>query len=127
MYVQCLAQLSKIDGLFLLSHDLVDVYPTKAISWYAVGTYYLVIKQYVDAKAYFSKATITDATFSEAWVGYAHSFSLEGEHDQALSAYCHAARLLPQYNPFNAVRTFLIYIWGWNTRNFRIRNLHLPF
>ena len=31
--------------------------------------------------------------FGPAWIGFAHSFALEGEHDQAISAYTTAARL----------------------------------
>jgi anaphase-promoting complex subunit 6 len=97
LYVQCLTQQKKSDELFLLSHDLVDQFPLKAIPWFGVGCYYFLIGKYVEAKGYFSKATNIDPSFGAAWIGYAHSFSLEGEHDQAISAYSHAARVMPGY------------------------------
>jgi anaphase-promoting complex subunit 6 len=34
-----------------------------------------------------------DAHFGPAWIGFAHTFAAEGEHDQAISAYSTAARL----------------------------------
>jgi anaphase-promoting complex subunit 6 len=34
-----------------------------------------------------------DAHFGPAWIGFAHTFAEEGEHDQAISAYSTAARL----------------------------------
>ena len=39
--------------LFDLSHQLVNHYPKLAVSWYAVGTYYLAIKKYEEAKQFF--------------------------------------------------------------------------
>ena len=41
----------------------------------------------------FSKSTSLDLTFGPAWIGFAHSFAFEGEHDQAISAYSTASRL----------------------------------
>lgn len=57
----------------------------------------------MDAKPYFwfikvlnfSKATSIDSGFGAAWIGYAHSFAMEGEHDQAITAYNQASRVLP--------------------------------
>lgn len=34
-----------------------------------------------------------DSHFGPAWIGFAHTFAAEGEHDQAISAYSTAARL----------------------------------
>ena len=34
-----------------------------------------------------------DANFGMAWIGFAHSFAFEGEHDQAISAYSTAAKM----------------------------------
>ena len=34
-----------------------------------------------------------DPHFGPAWIGFAHTFAAEGEHDQAISAYATAARL----------------------------------
>ncbi len=36
-----------------------------------------------------------DPRFGPAWIGFAHSYSFEGEHDHAIVAYSTAARLFP--------------------------------
>jgi anaphase-promoting complex subunit 6 len=69
----------------------------KSIPWYAVGSYYFLIEKYVDAKLYFCKATTIDAGFGAAWIGYAHSFEMDSEHDQAITAYNQAAKFLQGY------------------------------
>ena len=40
-----------------------------------------------------------DPHFGPAWIGFAHSFAVEGEHEQAISAYTTAARLFQGYPP----------------------------
>ncbi|KAH0001726.1 anaphase control protein cut9, partial [Aureobasidium melanogenum] len=77
----------------LLSHDLADTHPEEACTWLAVGTYYLSINRIPEARGYFSKASLMDPHFGPAWIGFAHTFAAEGEHDQAISAYSTAARL----------------------------------
>jgi anaphase-promoting complex subunit 6 len=79
--------------LFLVAHDLADNHPEEACSWLAVGTYYFSIDKIAEARRYFSKASMMDAHFGPAWIGFAHTFAAEGEHDQAISAYSTAARL----------------------------------
>ncbi|KAI8905606.1 hypothetical protein EDD86DRAFT_68343 [Gorgonomyces haynaldii] len=81
--------------LFLLGHELVQQYPQSSLAWYCVGVYYLTIKKHVDARQYFSKATIMDGNNQYAWMGFAHSFALEDEHDQAQSAYSTCQRMMP--------------------------------
>ena len=44
-------------------------------------------------EAVLSKASTMDVHFGPAWIGFAHTFAAEGEHDQAISAYSTAARL----------------------------------
>jgi anaphase-promoting complex subunit 6 len=39
-----------------------------------------------------------DPHFGPAWIGFAHSFAAEGEHEQAISAYTTAARLFQGYD-----------------------------
>lgn len=94
LYIVCLNELEDSNELFRISHLLVDLYPLNAVPWFGVATYYLCIGNYQDARTYFSKATAIDPSFGSAWIGFAHSFSLEEEHDQALAAYSTAARLL---------------------------------
>ena len=58
-----------------------------------MGIYYFSIDKIAEARRYFSKASMMDAHFGPAWIGFAHTFAAEGEHDQAISAYSTAARL----------------------------------
>lgn len=68
--------------LFYVAHKLVDRYPDKAISWYAVGCYYDMIGKSDPARRYLSKATSLDRLYGPAWLAYGHSFAKENEHDQ---------------------------------------------
>ena len=79
--------------LFNLSHDLIEKFPTNPISWFVIATYYLLLGKNADARRFYSKASTLDSTFGPAWLGFAHSFAFEGEHDQAISAYSTASRL----------------------------------
>lgn len=93
LHVSILHELKLTNDLFLLSHDLADTHPDVPATWLAVGTYYLSINQIPSARSYFSKASLMDPHFGPAWIGFAHTFAAEGEHDQAISAYSTAARL----------------------------------
>lgn len=93
LHLACLYELSQTNTLFLLSHRLADVHPDEPATWLAVGVYYLSISQIAEARRFFSKASMMDPHFGPAWIGFAHTFAAEGEHDQAISAYSTAARL----------------------------------
>ncbi|KAK7541502.1 hypothetical protein IWX49DRAFT_507088 [Phyllosticta citricarpa] len=93
VHLACLHELNNKNALFLLSHDLADNHPEEPASWLAIGVYYLTIGRIADARRYFSKASMMDPHFGPAWIGFAHTFAAEGEHDQAISAYSTAARL----------------------------------
>lgn len=80
--------------LFSLAHNLVDLYPNIAISWFAVGCYYHIIGKTDYARRYLAKATALDRLFGPAWLAYGHSFAIENEHDQAMAAYFKAAQLM---------------------------------
>lgn len=43
IYISCLVELKNSNDLFLLAHQLVDIYPESAVSWFAVGCYYHII------------------------------------------------------------------------------------
>lgn len=77
-----------------MAHTLVDLYPNKAIAWYAVGCYYDMINKSDPARRYLSKATSLDRLFGPAWLAYGHSFAKENEHDQAMAAYFKATQLM---------------------------------
>ena len=98
LYVVCLAQLNKPNALFMLAHELVELFPKHCVTWFAVGTYYFCIKRYLDARRYYGKSTSIEPSFGQAWVGFAHSFALEGEHESAISIYSSACRVLPGYD-----------------------------
>lgn len=93
VHLAALFELKETNALFLLSHDLADTHPEEPCTWLAVGTYYLAINRIPEARGYFSKASLMDPHFGPAWIGFAHTFAAEGEHDQAISAYSTAARL----------------------------------
>ena len=93
LHLACLHELAQINTLFLLSHRLADLHPEEPATWLAVGVYYLSISQVAEARRFFSKASMMDPHFGPAWIGFAHTFAAEGEHDQAISAYSTAARL----------------------------------
>ncbi|KAG9024750.1 anaphase promoting complex subunit cdc16 [Tulasnella sp. JGI-2019a] len=95
-HIACMNNLRHLHPrLFLLAHELVDKDPENPVSWYAVGVYYLLTRKYLDARKFFSKANLMDPRFGPAWIGFAHSYSYEGEHDHAIVAYSTAARLFP--------------------------------
>ena len=92
LHLACLHELVQTNALFLLSHRLADLHPDEPATWLAVGVYYLSISQIAEARRFFSKASMMDPHFGPAWIGFAHTFAAEGEHDQAISAYSTAAR-----------------------------------
>ena len=93
VHLACLYELKMKNMLFLIAHDLADTHPEEPCTWLAVGVYYFAIQKIPEARRYFSKASMMDAHFGPAWIGFAHTFAAEGEHDQAISAYSTAARL----------------------------------
>ncbi|KAK4461991.1 anaphase-promoting complex subunit cut9 [Cladorrhinum samala] len=93
IYLACLYELRKTNLLFLTAHGLADSHPDEPCTWLAVGIYYFAIGKVAEARRYFSKASMMDANFGPAWIGFAHTFAAEGEHDQAVTAYSTAARL----------------------------------
>ncbi|KAF2717519.1 TPR-like protein, partial [Polychaeton citri CBS 116435] len=93
LHLALLHQLEMTNALFALAHDLADTHPEVPCTWLAVGTYYLTINRIPEARSYFSKSSLMDPHFGPAWIGFAHTFAAEGEHDQAVAAYSTAARL----------------------------------
>lgn len=96
LHICLLVQLKKPNKLFYLAHKLVDMYPDLAISWYAVGCFYLMQKGKQDlARRYLEKATMVDNLYGPAFLAYGHSFANGNEHDQAMAAYFKATSLMP--------------------------------
>jgi anaphase-promoting complex subunit 6 len=88
-----LYELGEKNKLFLLAHQLAESAPLEPSTWFGVGVYYLCIDKIAEARRYFSKSSMMDPHFGPAWIGFAHSFAAEGEHEQAISAYTTATRL----------------------------------
>lgn len=93
VHLACLHELADKNALYLLAHTLADTHPSEPATHLAIGVYYLTINQIASARRFFSKASILDPHYGPAWIGFAHTFAAEGEHDQAISAYSTAARL----------------------------------
>ncbi|KAE9981197.1 hypothetical protein BLS_007707 [Venturia inaequalis] len=93
IHLACLYELGQKNLLYLISHKLADSHPEEPCTYLAIGVYYLSINQIASARRFFSKASILDPHFGPAWIGFAHTFAHEGEHDQAISAYSTATRL----------------------------------
>jgi anaphase-promoting complex subunit 6 len=94
-HLACLFELGERNALHLLAADLTERHPENPASWLAVGAYYLNIGKIAEARRFFSKSSMMDPHFGPAWIGFAHTFAAEGEHDQATAAYTTAARLFP--------------------------------
>ena len=94
VHISCLMELKKAIELFELAHSLVNLYPESAVSWYAVGCYYLMIQKTESARRFLNKSTTLDPVFGPAWLLYGHSFAVESEHDQAMAAYFKASHLM---------------------------------
>ncbi|KAI9667090.1 MAG: anaphase promoting complex subunit cdc16 [Alyxoria varia] len=93
VHLACMHELAHKNSLQLLAHELTDTHPAEPGTWLAVGVYYLTIGKIPAARRFFSKSSMMDPHFGPAWIGFAHTFAAEGEHDQAISAYSTAARL----------------------------------
>lgn len=68
--------------LSCLSCRLVEENPERALSWFAVGCYYLCTQQYDSARRYFGKATTIENSFAAAWIGFGNAFAFQDESDQ---------------------------------------------
>lgn len=56
LYCSILNELDKVGELYYLAHKLVQANNELAVSWFAVGSYYFLIKKYDLARKYFNKA-----------------------------------------------------------------------
>ncbi|KAI9282838.1 hypothetical protein BC943DRAFT_108194 [Umbelopsis sp. AD052] len=94
-YLTCLYELKKKTELFEFANELVKQIPQAEVTWYGVGMYYFFIKNYAEARRYFSQVTTMNQYFAPAWLAFGHTFAVEKEHDQAISAYATSVRLIP--------------------------------
>lgn len=92
-YVACLYELKGRNLLFLTAHKLAERHPLHPATWLAVGAYYRLIDRAGEARKCYARALQLDPQCAPAWIGLAHSFSSDGEHEQAAATYAAAARL----------------------------------
>ncbi|KAI9301068.1 hypothetical protein BJ944DRAFT_169771 [Cunninghamella echinulata] len=95
LYLTCLYELRMQNELYELGQELVARIPNEAVTWHAVGMYYLLMRRYAEAKQYFRHATEVDQYFEAAWLGFAHCFAAENNHELAINAYNTCSRLIP--------------------------------
>ena len=95
VHISCLVEMKRKNELYHLASNLVNNYPKRAISWHAVGAYYLLTGKNEASRRYFGKATGIDRIYAPSWLGFAHSYANEGEHDQAILAYFTSSELMP--------------------------------
>lgn len=94
LHVVCCVEKNKLEELYSLGQALVNSAPNSALSWYVVGCYYLTISKHQSARKYLTKAITLEPNFGHAHIAFGHSFTAEGEHDQAISAFSKAARTM---------------------------------
>lgn len=93
LHLACLYETGATNALFLLAHTLADHAPEESYTYLAIGIYYISVSKVAEARRFFSKSSLLDPHSAPAWIGFAHTFAAEGEHDQAIAAYSTAARL----------------------------------
>ena len=94
IHIPCCIITNATKDLYTLGHDLVKHFPTLPISWYAVSAYYFSTSKHAQARRYLTKSINLDAHFAHSHLLFGLSFTSEGEHDQAIAAFSHAARYL---------------------------------
>ncbi len=94
-YLASLVELSERQELFVYAHKLVDAEPRDAVTWLAVGYYYLVSGVYDTARLYLQKSSALDPRLVQAWVAIGHAYAAKDESEHAMTAYSTAARLNP--------------------------------
>ena len=52
LHIAVLVDLKKSNDLFYLAHNLVDIYPGKAVAWFAVGCYYMLVNKHETARRF---------------------------------------------------------------------------
>lgn len=94
VYIASMVELELKTELFYLGHELVNSFPKKSMSWYAVGCYYWSCKKLDLAQRHLSKATKLDKRCSKAWILLGHVMSCLEESEQSIAAFRTASRLL---------------------------------
>jgi tetratricopeptide (TPR) repeat protein len=75
LYCAVLIELNKVGEIYYIAHKLVSANPDLAVAWFAVGSYYFLIKKYDLARKYFNKANRLDKHFAASWIAFGHAFA----------------------------------------------------
>ncbi|XP_035828816.1 cell division cycle protein 16 homolog isoform X3 [Aplysia californica] len=94
IHIAVLVELKNSNALFYIAHKLVDYYPDKSLSWFAVGCYYMLTENFIPARWYLSKATTLERAHGPSWLAYGHTFGVNKDHDQAMAAYFTASQIM---------------------------------
>lgn len=94
-HILCLLQLENDGKLFALGSSLQNSQPSFYLTYFALGCYHFVLKQYPLARQYLEKCVELYPTFEPALLGIGHTHILEGEYDASISSYAKTAKLLP--------------------------------
>ncbi|CAP21926.1 Protein CBR-EMB-27 [Caenorhabditis briggsae] len=92
--IHCLTMLKDSRSLLQLGHQLVADDPYVPLPWYCVALYYYTIGANARARNFISKCTMMDTTFAEGWVAFGHILHYEVEHEQSMSCYYRASKLV---------------------------------
>ncbi|CCH59916.1 hypothetical protein TBLA_0C01010 [Henningerozyma blattae CBS 6284] len=102
VYISSLYEQDAKNKLFLISHKLSQNLPNSEVTWFSIRHILIFsINKINEARKNFSKSSLIDSSFAPAWLGFAHTFAIENEHDQAISAYSTASRFFQGMNSPN--------------------------
>lgn len=93
-HIALLVESDKSIELFKISHRLININPEDWHGWYAAGCYYLSIRKFEKAAELLRKSLTKEPSAGLAYLALGHAFSSEKEHDQAMSAYLTAERVM---------------------------------
>lgn len=96
-YVSTLYEMKDYKELYKVAYSLSDMLNSHPVASHAIGMYYMANKRISEARHYFSEASLADPGFVPAWLGFARTFVIESEHEQAITAYTTVSRLFPGF------------------------------
>jgi anaphase-promoting complex subunit 6 len=77
LHIACMYHLNHLHSkLFLMAHEMVDREPENALSWYAVGVWYLCNGKWGQARSYLRYVSLSAVSESYLTLGSSRSFVL---------------------------------------------------
>lgn len=87
VHLSCCFELKKQTELYQTGQELSRINPETAVTWFAIGVYYMCIKRYYEARKSFGRAHAVDKNFSHAWIGFGNAFAGQEETEQVWSKF----------------------------------------